>query len=169
VSELLSGLAGAVIALVGAVGLAIYSEKRTEKRWRRDSQLAAATNLLASLQALIRNMIDYAYLPDKRQGPTVATVLNAYSQATIVWNSAMYQALLVSSRSVAEMVVALDVGVDSLLEQAQSREWSRGEFRQARLPIGRDAARYLNTARAEANLPQLQRVSIWTWDAGQPL
>jgi hypothetical protein len=121
---------------------------------------------LTSLQSLIRQMINLAYLPDKRNGVGADAVISRYHEATVEWNSRMYAALLVSAPELAELVPVLDREVDRLLDQAMARQWTRNDFRTQRLELGRLAATYLRTARRLAALPPVDLMSVWTWDKG---
>jgi hypothetical protein len=119
--------------------------------------------LLASLQALMRRMIDVAYLPDKRGDAAQGAVIPRYHDATISWNGAMYEALLVSSPRLATLIPPLDREVDRLLDEAMGKQWSRDGFRTERINIGRLAAEYLRAARSEAGLPHIELSSVWAW------
>lgn len=75
------------------------------------------------------------------------------------------QTLIVPAEIVAT-IPEMDEEVDRILKLAHSRTWSRAEFREERIPIGRMAANYLKLARALAGMPGLELHSIWTWDSG---
>jgi hypothetical protein len=159
----LAAVAGGILAIAGGLIGARSGDRRARDQWRRDAQLQATTNLLSSLQVLMRRMINYAYLEDKaerRRDPTVA----GYEEAGIAWNSAMYQAMLLTPGEAAAIIPLLDREVDRLLDLAASRRWTRNEFRQERLELGRLAASYLTTSRRLAGFPDLPIKSIWTWD-----
>jgi hypothetical protein len=51
--------------------------------------------------------------------------------------------------------------VDRLLDSAHAQIWTRAEFRQQRIRLGRMAADYLKLARRLAGLPDIELISIW--------
>ncbi len=140
-------IVGGLLAIAGGLLVALTSDGRERRRWRRDAQLKASVQLLAGLQALMRRMIDVAYLADKR-AESRASVIQRYHDATVVWNGAMYEALMVSSPGLAALVPPLDREVDRLVDEAMDRQWSRADFRAERLTIGRLAAEYADSAGA---------------------
>jgi hypothetical protein len=161
VTYLLGPLVGGLLAITGGLLVTLTSDRRERQRWRRDAQLKASVELLTALQTLVRRMIDLAYLADKKD-PSSA-VLPRYHDATVGWNSAMYEALLVSPPKLAGLIAPLDREVDRLLDQAMDRPWTRLDFRAERIAIGRLAAQYLQAARAHAGLPPIELASVWTW------
>lgn len=179
-SAILTTLLGGLLAISGGlVGIAL-TDRRERNRWLRDSQLQASTDLISALQLLIRRMIDIAYLDPiesgnyelqdfKKRRPRnqhSLTVITAFDDATVEWNNARYKALLITPAKIAAKIPELDQEADRLLELAHSRAWTRAEFRQERIRLGRMAANYLNLARSLAGLPDLDLFSIWTWDSG---
>ena len=160
----LAALVGGALTISGGFVVVIATERREARRWRRDSQLKASTDLLSALQSLVRCVIDVAYLDDKR-GVEARMVLSARREAATAWNTAMYAALIVSPSGVADQIRILDREVDKLFEQAIARRWSRDEFREERRMLGRLAAQYMNTARTMAGLSGTQINSVWAWDA----
>jgi hypothetical protein len=166
VETLLAALVGGLLAIVAGLLVASAADRGERRRWRRDAQLKASTDLLSALQTLVRRMIDVAYLEDKRLENTRTTqVIQAYHEATISWNSAMYAALLVSSPALPERIPGLDQEVDRLLDLAAARKWTRSEFREQRRSLGRLAAEYLNMARAGSGASKIRITTVWTWDS----
>lgn len=178
-TAILTTLIGGLLAISGGlVGVAL-TDRRERSRWLRDSQLQANVDLVTSLQLLIRRMINVAYLDpaesgsyelqdfDKRrpQSPQAISVMAAHDDATAVWNSARHKALLITPPELAAKIPELDREVDRLLELAHARAWTRAEFRQERILLGRMAANYLRLARKLARLPDIELISIWTWDS----
>ena len=127
-------------------------------------QFKVSTELLNSLQEVIRPMIHLAYLTEKPPRPTLTFAASAYHEATVKWNSSIYAALLVSPPKIANMVQDLDREVDRLTERAMEKSWPRTEFREERRSIGRLAASYLNASRAEIGWPPIPIDSVWAWD-----
>jgi hypothetical protein len=165
VETLLAALIGGVLAVAGGLVVAISGDQGERRRWRRDTQLKVNIELLSALQGLMRRMIDYAYLQeDKRGSEHSSRLVEAYHEATIVWNSAMHAALLVSPQEVAARIPGLDREVDRLLDQVQAKAWSRTDFRRERRQLGRLAAEYLNIARTASGFPEIPLNSVWTWD-----
>jgi hypothetical protein len=165
VAAILTTLLGGLLAVSGGlIGIAL-SDRRERHRWLRDTQLQASTNLLSALQLLIRRMINVAYLDGPAALDQSLPEVAAFAEATVGWNNALYAALLVTPPEVAARIPALDREVDRLLDIACERAWTRAEFRQHRLPVGRMAADYLRLARRLAGLPDIDLSSIWTWDA----
>lgn len=182
-------LLGGLVAISGGlVGIAL-TDRRERTRWLRDSQLQASSDLVTALQLLIRRMINLAYLDpaesgsyelaefEKRrpQNERAVGVIAAFDDATAGWNSARHKALLITPPQVAQKVPELDREIDRLIDLAHSRAWTRAEFRQQRVTLGRMAAGYLILARQLAGLPDIELTSIWAWDtadtaliAGQP-
>jgi hypothetical protein len=158
-------IVGGLLTIAGGLVGASVADRRVESRWRQDAQLRATTQLLGALQTLMRRMIDFAYLEDKADRRS-ATIQN-YHEASVGWNSAMYAALLVSLPGPATQIAPLDREVDRLLDLAASKQWTRDEFRQERVGLGRLAAAYLRTSRREAGFPDIALPSIWTWDADE--
>jgi hypothetical protein len=125
-------------------------------------------------------MINVAYLDPAESGsyelqdfekrrPQNAHAINtmaSFDDATAGWNSARHRALLVTPFEVAAKIPELDHEVDRLLDLAHIRIWTRAEFRQERIALGRMAANYLRIARKVAGLPDIELMSIWTWDSG---
>jgi hypothetical protein len=167
-SALLAALVGGALAIAGGVVGALTTGRGERGRWRRDTQLRVSTELLSSLQELVRRMIDLAYLTEKPPRGGRHTVSREYRDATIGWNSSIYAALLVSPPKVAELVQGLDREVDRLVDRAMEKPWSRAEFREERIGLGRLAAVYLNAARAEAGWPPITLKSVWAWDSAAP-
>jgi hypothetical protein len=165
-SALLATLFGGALAIAGGLVGALTTDRRERSRWRRDAQLRVSTELLSSLQEVIRRMIDLAYLAKKppRGSPEYA----AYHEVTIGWNSSIYAALLVSPPNVVNLVQGLDREVDRLLERALEKQWSRAAFREERRALGRLAANYLNASRAETGWPSIPLESVWAWDEVTP-
>lgn len=163
---LLATLLGGALAIAGGLVGAFATHRGESSRWRRDTQLRVSTELLSSLQNVIRRMIQLAYLPEKPRlqtgSPDPASA--AYHEASVGWNSSIYAALLVSPPKVADLVQVLDREVDRLLELALERHWSRADFREDRRPIGRLAAEYLNASRAETGWSPILIESVWAWD-----
>lgn len=162
-SALLATLVGGALAITGGLVGVLATHRSESSRWRRDSQLRVSTELLNSLQEVIRRMIDLAYLTEKpaRGSPRASS---AYHEATIRWNSSIYAALLVSPPKLAALVQNLDREVDRLLERALERRWSRIDFREERRVLGRLAADYLNASRAEVGWSPVPIESVWAWD-----
>jgi hypothetical protein len=160
----LAAVAGGLLAIAGGVVGTLAGDRRERERWQRDTQLQAASHLVASLQVLIRRMIDYAYLTDKSDEGNRTTVV-AYHEAATSWNNAIYAALLVVPVEAAEKIPRLDREVDRLLDLAASRPWTRAEFRHERRELGRLAADYLRTSRRVAGFPDVRLRSLWSWDA----
>src|SRR6516225_3626106 len=102
-SALLATLVGGALAIAGGLVGVLATHRSETSRWRRDAQLRASTELLSSLQEVVRRMIDLAYLSEKpaRGAPRTAS---AYHEATIGWNSSIYAALLVSPPQLAVLV-----------------------------------------------------------------
>jgi hypothetical protein len=161
---LLAALVGGALAITGGLVGVIASDGRERNRWRRDAQLRISTELLSSLQQLVRGMIDIAFLTEKPLKADPGAVSPTYRDATIGWNSSIYVALLVSPPKIAELVQALDREVDRIIDLAVDKPWSREEFREERRALGRLAATYLNAARAETGWPPIPIESVWTWD-----
>ena len=105
--------------------------------------------------------------PEKRKhkSPLSAAVVAAFDEATVGWNNALYAALLIAPPSVAAKIPELDREVDRLMDLAVGRTWTKTEFRQQRVDLGRLAADYLRLARSLAGLPDIELPSIWTWDS----
>lgn len=162
---LLAALIGGGLAIAGGFAGAFATDRRERSRWRRDAQLRVSTELLSSLQQVIRRMIHLAYLTEKPPQPTpLVPAATGYHEASVVWNSSIYAALLVSPPRIASMVQDLDREVDRLLEQALDKPWSRMEFREERRSLGRLAAAYLNASRAETGWPPIPIETVWAWD-----
>jgi hypothetical protein len=176
----LTTLLGGLLAISGGLIGVACTDRGERRRWLRDSQLQASADLVTALQLLIRRMINVAYLApsesgsydlqefDKRrpQNHRAEAVMAAFDDATAGWNSARHRALLVTPPQVAEKVPELDHEVDRLLDLAHSRAWTRAEFREQRILIGRMAADYLKLARRTAGLPDIELASLWAWDPG---
>jgi len=165
-TTLLAALIGGGLAIAGGLVGVFATDRRERNRWRRDAQLKVSTELLSSLQEVIRRMMRFAYLAEKPPQPTLTSASSAYHEASVNWNSSIYAALLVSSPKIAEMVQGLDREVDHLLELALERPWSRAEFREERRPLGRLAATYLNASRAEVGWSPIPIETVWAWDEG---
>jgi len=166
-------LAGGAVAIFGGLAGALATGRGERDRWRRDTQLRVSTELLSSLQQLIRRIMRLAYLTEK---PTISPAVKAtalaaqnYFDASASWNGSIYAALLVSPPKIAKLVQELDREVDRLLEQAMSRPWSQAEFREQRRALGRIAAKYLNASRAETGWRPIHIESIWSWDRATEL
>ena len=167
VTAILTTLLGGFLAIAGGlVGIAI-GDRRERSRWLRDSQWQASTNLLSALQLMIRRMINVSYLDEKDSVDPASAVVASFSEATVAWNSALYGALLIAPPGVAGEIPKLDREVDRLLDLAVSRQWTRKEFREERVRLGRMAAEYLRLARKLAGLPDIELSSIWAWDDGE--
>lgn len=163
---ILTTLLGGSLAIAGGlVGIAL-GDRRERSRWLRDSQWQASTNLLGALQLLIRRMINVAYLDPRDSTDPASPVVEAFHEATVQWNNAIYGALLIAPPAVAAEIPKLDREVDRLLDLAVARRWTRAEFRHERVLLGRRAAEYLKVARRLAALPDIALSSIWTWDDG---
>jgi hypothetical protein len=165
-SALLATLVGGALAIAGGLVGVFATDRRERSRWRRDAQLRISTELLSSLQEVIRQMIDLAYLAEKppRGSPEYA----AYHKATIGWNSSIYAALLVSPPQVVDLVQDLDREVDRLLDRALEKPWSRTDFREERRALGRLAADYLNASRVETGWSSIPLKSVWAWGEAAP-
>jgi hypothetical protein len=163
-TTLLAALIGGGLAIAGGLVGVFTTDRRERNRWRRDAQLKASTELLSSLQEVIRRMIHLAYLTEKPPQPTPTPASAAYHGASVKWNSSIYAALLVSSPEIADLVQDLDREVDRLLELALRKPWSRAEFREERRSLGRLAATYLNASRAEVGWPPIPIDTVWAWD-----
>jgi hypothetical protein len=164
-NALLATFLGGALAIAGGLVGVLATHRSESSRWRRDAQVRASTELLSSLQEVIRRMIDLAYLAEKpaRGSPTGSS--SAYHEATIGWNSSIYAALLVSPPKLAALVQNLDREVDRLLERALEKQWSRIDFREERRGLGRLAADYLNASRAEVGWSPVPIESVWAWDS----
>lgn len=147
------------------MGIAL-GDRRERSRWLRDSQWQASTNLLGALQLLNRRMINVAYLDPHDSTDAASPAVEAFHEATVQWNNAIYGALLIAPPGVATEIPKLDREVDRLLDLAVARKWTRAEFRHERVSLGRMAAEYLKVARRLAALPDIDLSSIWTWDDG---
>ena len=165
---LLATLVGGALAIAGGLVGVLATHRSESSRWRRDAQLRVSTELLSSLQEVIRRMIDLAYLTDKPVRGTPTAASSAYHQATIGWNSSIYAALLVSPPKLAALVQNLDREVDRLLERAVEKRWSRVDFRDERRALGRLAADYLNASRAEVGWSPVPIESVWAWAGTAP-
>lgn len=163
-TTLLAALIGGGLAIAGGLVGVFATDRRERNRWRRDAQLKASTELLSSLQEVIRRMIQLAYLEEKPPHPTITPATSAYHGASVKWNSSIYAALLVSSPRIADIVQGLDREVDRLLELALGKVWSRAQFREERRSLGRLAATYLNASRAEVGWPPIPIGTVWAWD-----
>ena len=163
-TTLLAALIGGGLAIAGGLVGVFTTDRRERNRWRRDAQLKASTELLSSLQEVIRRMIHLAYLTEKPPQPTPTPASAAYHGASVKWNSSIYAALLVSSPEIADLVQDLDREVDRLLELALRKRWSKAEFREERRSLGRLAATYLNASRAEVGWPPIPIDTVWAWD-----
>jgi hypothetical protein len=161
-SGVVGPIVGGLLAITGGLLVALTTHRRERTRWQRDAQLRAANDLLSSLQILVRRMITVAYLQDKFTDDA-PTAMVQYREATVSWNSAMYGALLVSPRPVAEFIPVLDREVDRLLDAAWARSWSRAEFRQERRVLGEMAAEYLGLCRKLAGFEAIDLPSVWSW------
>jgi hypothetical protein len=164
-NALLATFLGGALAIAGGLVGVLATHRSESSRWRRDAQLRTSTELLSSLQEVIRRMIDLAYLTEKpARGSTTGRTPSAYHEATIGWNSSIYAALLVSPPNLAALVQNLDREVDRLLERALEKQWSRIDFREERRRLGRLAANYLNASRAEVGWSPVPIDSVWAWD-----
>jgi hypothetical protein len=164
-NALLATFLGGALAIAGGLVGVLATHRSESSRWRRDAQLRASTELLSSLQEVIRRMIDLAYLTEKpTRGSPAGRTPSAYHEATIGWNSSIYAALLVSPPDLAALVQNLDREVDRLLERALEKQWSRTDFREERRGLGRLAANYLNASRAEVGWSPVPIDSVWAWD-----
>jgi hypothetical protein len=161
---LLAALIGGGLAIAGGLVGVFATDRRERNRWRRDAQLRVSTELLSSLQEVIRRMIHLAYLMEKPPQPTLTPPASAYHEASVSWNSSIYAALLVSSPKIANIVQGLDREVDRLLERAMEKPWSRLGFREERRSLGRLAANYLNASRAEVGWSSIPIETVWAWD-----
>jgi len=179
-TAILTTILGALLAISGGlVGIAL-TDRRERSRWVRDSQLQASSDLITALQLLMRRMINVAYLDPAESGSyeleefakrrpqnqRAETTMAAFDDATASWNSARHKALLITPTQAAEKIPELDHEVDRLLNLAHSQAWTRAEFREQRIPLGRLAADYLRLARQLAGLPDIALTSIWAWDRG---
>jgi hypothetical protein len=111
-------------------------------------------------------MINVAYLDPRASIDPASPTVEAFHEATVQWNNAIYGALLIAPPAVATEIPKLDREVDRLLDLAVARRWTRAEFRRERVLLGRMAAEYLKVARRLAGLSEIDLSSIWTWDGG---
>ena len=111
-------------------------------------------------------MINVAYVDETESTDQASLTVVAFNEATVEWNNALYGALLIAPPGVAGEIPKLDREVDRLLDLAVARRWTRREFRQERVRLGRMAADYLRLARGLAGLPDIDLSSIWAWDDG---
>jgi len=158
---------GGMLAITGGLLVALTTHQRERSRWRRDAQLKAATEVLSALQALVRRMINVAYLDEKQDDEGLAAV-SRYEEATISWNSAMYAALLVSPPAAAELIPRLDREVDRLCDAAMDHPWSRADFRWERRALGELAAEYLAMSRKLAGFAAIDLPTVWSWEPVSP-
>jgi hypothetical protein len=168
VEAVLTTLVGGVLAIAGGlVGVAL-SDRRERSRWLRDSQWQASVNLLSALQLVVRRMTNVAY---QDSNDTTSPTSVAFIEAMLEWNSAIYGALLAVPPRVAAEIPNLDREVDRLLDVAVTKAWTRTDFRQERVKLGRMAADYLKLSRKLAGLADIDLPSIWLWDdgSGKPL
>jgi hypothetical protein len=147
-----------------------------------------ARDALASVQLLVRVLIEVAYLDlpivaPARQNETVLlpdSVVRQdqwfevgelrraeFDKAITLWNSARYGVLLGMNADIADLIDQIDRELDRLTDIAFSRRSSREEFRGERAELGRLIAGFLDLVRREAGLPVLKRSTIWSWD-GDP-
>jgi hypothetical protein len=160
----LAALVGGALAIGGALAGALATGRGQHDRWRRDTQLRVSTELLSSLQQMIRRTIHLAYLTEKPSRDTPIPGSSPYYAASGNWNSSIYAALLVSPPKIADLVQDLDREVDRLLEEARKKQWSQNDFREERRALGRLAAAYLNASRAETGWSPIPIETIWAWD-----
>lgn len=113
-TTLLAALIGGGLAIAGGLVGVFATDRRERSRWRRDAQLKVGTELLSSLQEVIRRMIHLAYLTEKPPQPTLTPAASTYHEASVKWNSSIYAALLVSTPKIADMVQDMDREVDRL-------------------------------------------------------
>lgn len=163
-SAVLAAVVGGALAILGGLAGAFAAGHRELDRWKRDTQLRISTELLGSLQQVVRRMMRIAYLQEKPATATSAPAPSSYHDAVAVWNSSLYAALLVSPPKIVGLVQDLDREVDRLIGLAMERQWSRLEFREERRVLGRLAAAYLNATRAEAGWSPIQLKTVWSWD-----
>jgi hypothetical protein len=168
-SALLAALVGGALAIGGALAGALATGRGQRDRWRRDTQLRVSTELLSSLQQMIRRAIHLAYLTEKPPRDTPIPGASAHFDASGSWNSSIYAALLVSPPKIADLVQGLDREVDRLLGRAREKQWSQHDFREERRALGRLAAAYLNAARVETGWSPIPIESIWAWDKSAEL
>jgi hypothetical protein len=177
---ILTTLLGGLLAIAGGLAGIALTDRRERNRWLRDTQLQASVDLISALQLVIRRMINIAFLDPVESGDYELENINlrkprnqhslsattALDDALVEWNNARYKATLIVPAEIVATIPEMDEEVDRILKLAHSRTWSRAEFREERIPIGRMAANYLKLARALAGMPGLELHSIWTWDSG---
>jgi len=163
-SAVLAALVGGALAIFGGLAGAFAAGHRELNRWKRDTQLRLSTELLGSLQQVVRRMMHLAYLKEKPAAATSTPAKLAYHDAVASWNSSIHAALLVCPPKIVGLVRDLDREVDRLIGRALEKQWSRLEFREERRALGQLAAEYLNESRAEAGWPPIRLDTIWSWD-----
>jgi hypothetical protein len=82
-TTLLAALIGGGLAIAGGLVGVFVTDRRGRSQWRRDAQFKVSTELLNSLQEVIRPMIHLAYLTEKPPRPTLTFTESAYHEATV--------------------------------------------------------------------------------------
>ena len=82
-TTLLAALIGGGLAIAGGLVGVFAADRRERNRWRRDAQLKVSTELLSSLQEVIRPMMRLAYLAEKPPQPTLTLASSAYHEASV--------------------------------------------------------------------------------------
>ena len=110
-----------MVAIAGELIGVFATDRRQHNRWRRDARLKVSTELLSSLQEVIRGMIHLAYLTEKPPQPALTPAASAYHEASVKWNSPIYAAMLVSSHPQAIEGGLIQVGTLQPADQFQPR------------------------------------------------
>jgi hypothetical protein len=136
VQAILGSIVGGMLAIAGGLLVGVTADRRQRRRWQYDNQLKVGSELLGSLQLVVRRLRDIAYLEDKKSS-TAIRANDAFHDATTRWNTAMYAALIAAQAATSDILFSLDREVDRLSDVAKGRALSTIEFRAERRHRGR--------------------------------
>lgn len=156
----LFGLIGVVIGGLITYLVASYGDRRRRLLVERDHRLAAAQEVLGSLQELNRRIIDVARVDSTDHNDRDWHELHL---ATIRWNTARYGAALITPEAQIGLLQEIDTELDSMMDAALSKQWVSRDFRGEREQLGRLGASYMNRVRVDEGLEATGITSLWPW------
>jgi hypothetical protein len=161
--QLLGVLLGGLIATNGGLLVALITEIRSRREWRRQAQLGAAKDAMLALQAVNREIMNLAITDSEWADDGKTEAWAALHAASIRWHGARYGAALISPKRQIDALDALDVELDRLLGIATSGRWDQSDFRRERARLGALGAAYVRLVRESASEGAIEWSSLWTW------